>query len=346
MQRPHVDHATPTAERAVTSYPARHLYKPGVVFPPAVNDVRDAIDLHAHCSAGQQDALALAKLASESGMLGIVFKTIAAKHGGYRPAADVAAVREDLARWADGKDLRPIHCWPGYLVGTGRKEPALDAVRAQLDAGVRAVWLPVSTHANSYFKVGIRETLIDPAGNPHGHTGPLPWEQALRYGLYMLDERGRLKPFYDELIRMVVDYDVALSFGHATHQEIEVVAALIGQLGYKRAVIDHPFSPFVDLTVEMMRELAPIGIRFNFTYDELSPLLGVDPFEMHAAIEAVGVEHCTLSSDAGEALLPNSVEALRLIRAYMAAFGSSDADLAMMCTANPSEIVGLPLAVV
>ena len=160
----------------------------------------------------------------------------------------------------------------------------------------------------------------------------------------MLDEQGNLKPFYDELIRLVAGLRrVALFFGHATHPEIEVVAALLDRLDFKRGMIDHPFSPFVDLTVDMMRELATAGIRFNFTFDELSPLLGVDPFEMHAAIEAVGVEHFTLSSDAGEALLPNSVEAMRLMRAYMAAFGATEADLRMMCTVNPAEIAGLPL---
>ena len=48
-------------------------------------------------------------------------------------------------------------------------------------------------------------------------------------------------------------------------------------MGLKRAVIDHPFSPFLNLSSAIMKELAPAGILFNFTWDELSPLLGVDP---------------------------------------------------------------------
>ncbi|HVL35442.1 MAG TPA: hypothetical protein VM489_07230, partial [Burkholderiales bacterium] len=65
------NNATPTVERCVTSYPARRAFRPGVVYPPAVPGVKNAIDIHCHAHEGQQDALALAKLASESGMKGI-----------------------------------------------------------------------------------------------------------------------------------------------------------------------------------------------------------------------------------------------------------------------------------
>ena len=39
---------------------------------------------------------------------------------------------------------------------------------------------------------------------------------------------------------------------------------------------------------------------------------------MYKAIRTIGPEHCTLSSDAGEPLFPNSVESLRLLRGYLA----------------------------
>ena len=77
-------------------------------------------------------------------------------------------------------------------------------------------------------------------------------------------------------------------------------------------MIDHPFSPFLNVSPEMMKELSPVGIFFNFTWDELSPLLGVDPQIMYNTIRDVGPEHFTLSSDAGEPLFPDSVEAMRL----------------------------------
>jgi hypothetical protein len=66
---------------------------------------------------------------------------------------------------------------------------------------------------------------------------------------------------------------------------------------------------------------------------------------MYAAIRAVGVEHCTLSSDAGEPLFPHSVECMRLISGYMAAFGMSADELHTLCTVNPERLLGASLAV-
>jgi hypothetical protein len=343
MNSEHVDHATPTIERCVTSYPARRGFRPGVIYPPAIPDVQDAIDIHCHCHEGQQDALALAKLASESGMLGILFKTIGAIHGEYLPQKAISQVSDALNRWADEKQIRPIHCWAGYVLGMDNKPPTLEKLRMHLDTGVRGVWLPVFNHANTYSKVGGKKIWMDPTADPNEHTAPLSWEEALKVGHYLLDDHGKLKPFYQDVVRMVTDYDVALFFGHATHPEIRELAALADKLRFRRAVIDHPFSPFVDLTTEMMKELAAIGIHMNFTFDELSPLLGVDPKEMYSAIRAVGVEHFTLSSDAGEPLFPHSVECMRLIRGYMRAFGLNDAEIYSLCTVEPAMICGLDL---
>jgi len=142
---------------------------------------------------------------------------------------------------------------------------------------------------------------------------------------------------------MCADRGAALFFGHATHDEMYRLADEVVRVGLKRTVIDHPFSPFIDLSVEQMKELSTAGILFNFTYDELSPLLGVDPQLMYEAIRTVGVEHFTLSSDAGEPLFPDSVEAMRLVRAYMEAFGMNEDELYTLCTRNPAEVVGLDL---
>ena len=81
-------------------------------------------------------------------------------------------------------------------------------------------------------QLGGRTVWMDPNGDPKGHTPPLSWEEALKYGHYMLDERGKLKPFYADVVRMVADADVALFFGHATHREIDALAEMIDRVGY------------------------------------------------------------------------------------------------------------------
>jgi hypothetical protein len=138
---------------------------------------------------------------------------------------------------------------------------------------------------------------------------------------------------------MAADHDVALVYGHATHPEIDALTDLVVKLGFKRAVIDHPFSPFIDLSVPRMKELAAAGVYMNFTFDEISPLLGVDPQKMYAAIREIGVGQVTLSSDAGEPLFPNSVECMRLICGYMEAFGLTAEELRTVSVDNPTKLV-------
>src|SRR5581483_11958760 len=93
------DPATPTAERCVTSYPARRRFAPGVLYPPQIPGVEDSIDIHCHAHEGQQDALALAQVASEARMGGLLYKTIGGISGGeYRPGLVVRELQQKLDR--------------------------------------------------------------------------------------------------------------------------------------------------------------------------------------------------------------------------------------------------------
>jgi hypothetical protein len=334
------DNATPTLERAVLSYPARRGYKPYIQTPPRIDAVRGMIDIHCHAEYGQQDALALAKLASESGMYGILYKSIGKEDKRFAgPMEDVNALIRDLNRWAQETGIAPIKAWGGYALCRDNKPPSREKVETQVKAGVVSFWLALANHANTYSVVGGKPKRWDPNADPKAHSDPLPWEQALKYGHYALDVKGRLKPEYEEAIRMIADADRALSFGHSTHEEIYMIAELIDKLNFKRAFIDHPFSPFVNVTVEQMKQLSKIGVHFNFTYDELSPMLGVDPGKMYQAIRTVGVEHFTLSSDAGDVLFPNSVESMRQVSGYMKAFGLTQDEIETVCIRNPAFIV-------
>jgi len=331
--------STPTQVRAVTSYAARTQYKPGPLKPSEVR-LTDAIDIHCHAHEGQQDAHELVRRASRAGMKGILFKSL---YGGDQ-AATARALQDEVNRWAEGETgVRPVVCWAGFVCGRQREPLSAAAAQKAVEGGAVAVWLPVFTHANTLHTVGTYRRLVEAGGEADGWTGPLSWEDALRHGRYTLDEKGRLNDETREILRLCADRDVALFFGHATHDEMFQLAEEVDRLGIRRAVIDHPFSPFIDLTVEQMKQFASVGVLLNFTYDELSPLLGVDPQLMYDAIRAVGVEHFTLSSDAGEPLFPDSVESMRLLRAYMEAFGMSQDELRTLCVRNPARVVGLDM---
>jgi hypothetical protein len=329
--------STPTHERCVTSYAARTQYKPGVVHPPHIK-VKDAIDIHCHAHEGQQDPYDLARRASLAEMKGLLFKSIP----GDDPAKATRDVQENVNRWAEKEGVVPITCWAGYVCGRQTAPVSAKAVAEMIGQGVVAIWLPVFNHAVTLSTVGTYRRTIE-RNDANGWHGPLPWDKAIELGHYNLGDDGELKSEVKEIVRICADQDVALFFGHATHPEIYKLAEEVQKVGLKRAIIDHPFSPFLNVSSAMMKELAPVGILFNFTWDELSPLLGVDPQIMYNTIREVGVEHFTLSSDAGEPLFPDSVEAMRLVRGYMEAFGLNQDELYTVCTKNPAKVVGLDL---
>lgn len=326
--------------RYLTSYMARRQYADEIQYPPAVPGVKDAVDIHCHAHEGQQDALAVAKHASANGMAGILYKTIV---GRARPAEAVRKVQQELHRWCEGNQVEPIKTWAGWNIGSKLGDRATpEALLEQIADGVIAIWMPNNLHANTFAKVGGRQIWWDKTADPRYNTPPMSWDEALSIGAhYLLDDHGGLAEDVREMFRIIADKDVAVVFGHATHPEIEAMAEQVEKFGIKKAVVDHPFSPFVDLTLEQMKTLTGAGIYMNFTYDELSPLLGIDPAVMCKTIQALGTHYVTLSSDCGEPLFPNSVEGMRQIRAYMRAFGLTDEDVRRVSVENPAKIVGL-----
>ena len=326
----------PSLERFQKSYERRRAFRDAVQMPPDVRGVTGAVDIHCHAHEGQQDALALAKHASRASMGGLLYKTLDFRQ---QPMTRLGEIREGLQRWAEAEDLAPIDCWAGFTTDRWNGGPTRAVVEPQLQAGVRAVWMPTASHANSVYLTGGLKKWWDDAAAPREVAPPMPFEDAVAAtGMYVLKD-GRLDPEVAEIVRLCAEHDAALFFGHLTPPEQDALAEEVDRQGFRKAVVDHPFSLYVDLSVERMQQFARAGIWMNFTYDELSPLMGVDPQAMYEAIRAVGTDRCTLSSDAGEPLFPNSVEAMRLIIAYMRAFGLSDAEIEQVAVTNPRYLV-------
>jgi hypothetical protein len=328
--------------RYLSSYRARRKYREAVQEPPLVKGIEDPIDIHCHAHEGQQDPLAIARLASQAGMKGLLYKSVTG--GNRRPAASVRKLLEQLEPWCEQQGIRPIEAWAGFGTARGAGIAAPKDVRAELEDGVRCVWMPIANSATTLHKIGGWTSMWDKSAPPRVHSDPLPWDFARKVGMYTLDESGKLKPEVREIFKLVADYDVGVSFAHASHNEIYAMAEEVDRLGIRRAFVDHPFSPFVDLSFDQMKELTSAGIYMNFTYDELSPLLGVDPSRMYQAIRHIGTSKVTLSTDAGEPLFPNSIECMRLIRGYMRAFGLTEDEIREVSVTNPAKIVGLAAA--
>ena len=285
------------SRRVVRSYQARYSMGTNKA---SMYDLTDAIDVHAHARGqDEEEPMHAAQEATRAGMKAVLFKSISPG----RPWEVARRLQDDVDRWAERENLRPVKCLSAWIVGIPLKPIDFTEIKAAVEGGILGMWMPPVTSAWSIFRLGGRGVWFD---KTRGYDDPVPptaWEDARTTGIYVLDDHGRLLPAIRDTVRLCADHGVALSFGHLSPQEMDALAEEIGAIGYRRAFIDHPFSEVFEFDVPKMQRWAQAGVRFALTWDELSPLLGVDPQDMVAAIRAIGPEHFMLSSDAGIPLL-------------------------------------------
>lgn len=311
------------SERVVQAYKVRYQ-----LAAPPKDELVGAIDMHAHAKGGEEDdPLTAAQNASRAGMRAILFKSLPP---GAPPARTARGLQDEVDRWAETEGVQPVRCCPAIIVGIPPGAIDVAAIRAAVDDGIAGLWWPPVTSAWSLARLGGRGKWFDPKRSQREAVPPMAWEDARKHGMYLLDDHERLRPEVRDVIRVLADHDVAMSFGHCSPQEMEALAEEVAQLGFRRAFIDHPLSEVFELDVAAMQRVARAGIKLALTYDEISQLLGVDPQRMVDIVRAVGAEHFMLGSDVGLPILPPLVEAYRLLTATLRAYGMTDDELRLV----------------
>src|SRR5262245_16631196 len=327
--------ASMVSRRVVRSYQARYSMGANKA---SMYDLTDAIDVHAHARGqDEEEPMHAAQEATRAGMKAVLFKSISPG----RPWEVARRLQDDLDRWTEQEHLRSVKCLSAWIVGIPLKPIDFAEIKAAVEGGIHGMWMPPVTSAWSIYRLGGRGVWFDKARRYDDPVPPTAWEDALKTGIYVLDDHGRLLPAIRDTVRLCADHGVALSFGHLSPREMDALAEEIGAIGYRRAFIDHPFSEVFEFDVPKMKRWAEAGVRFALTWDELSPLLGVDPQDMVAAIRAVGPEHFMLSSDAGIPLLPQTVEAYRLLAAMLRAYGMTEVEMRQLMTGSAKEMLAL-----
>jgi len=301
-------------------------------------DLTDAIDVHAHARGGdEEEPLHAAQQASRAGMKAILYKSISPG----RPWEVARKLQDEVDRWAEKEGVRPVKCLSAWVVGIPLKPVNFTEIKEAVEGGISGMWMPPVTSAWSMFRLGGRGVWFDAKRRYDDPVAPVAWDEAKKTGVYVLDEHGKLMPAVRDTIRLCADHGVTLSFGHLSPPEMDAMADEMAAIGFRRAFIDHPFSEVFELDVPTLKRWADAGVRFALTWDELSPLLGVDTQDMVAAIRAIGPEHFMLSSDAGIPILPPTVEAYRLLAATLRAYGMTEPEMKQLMTGSAEQIVTL-----
>lgn len=159
---------------------------------------------------------------------------------------------------------------------------------------------------------------------------------------------GSLIPEVREVIALVKERGACLATAHLGAEESRAVVREAKAQGLDRVVVSHARWAMTGLSLDDLREFAGLGCLIEFECSLLMPLMYFvhgeppgDPRDLVAAMKAIGIEHCFISSDLGQLYCPSPVEGLRMFVAILLKCGLSAKEIEVMLHRNPARILGL-----
>jgi predicted metal-dependent TIM-barrel fold hydrolase len=96
-------------------------------------------------------------------------------------------------------------------------------------------------------------------------------------------------------------------------------------------------------SIEEQKAMMRPGVYFEHCFFTCMPGSDrLDPMKIVEAVQALGPEHCILSTDFGQITSPPPVEGLRMYIELMRGFGITEDEIHTMVKENPARLLGLP----
>lgn len=285
-------------------------------------------DLHIHSAPAPfvriGDSEDIARWCAEAGMAGICIKS----HFESTVSKVHHARRHIVPDFPDFKIFSAI----ALNRGVGGVNPG--AVELALEQGAKIVWLPTmdaAAHAAAFGGVGtwgLGSMTVGARieGSPRGG--------------YTVLAGGKLTPEAKEVMALAKAYDAVLGTGHIGRDEVFAVVEHAASIGHRRLVVTHPEFRVPNLGLDDLVALAKIGARFEFCAVNTFPLTRLHSIEaIRDMIFGVGVEHCIVSTDAGQLFNPRPPETLRVFVQSLHEIGVDEATIRALCIDNPRRLI-------
>jgi hypothetical protein len=157
-----------------------------------------------------------------------------------------------------------------------------------------------------------------------------------------VSKNGALLPEVKEVIALAAKHGLLLETGHSSAAEGLMIIREAKRAGVRNIVVTHAMLAPVHMTVAQMQEAAGMGAWIEFVYNALiGPNKEFEFADYAQAIRAVGVEHCILASDLGQAGNPLHPDGLVAFFAGLQSAGFEPAEIARMSQTNPSQALGM-----
>lgn len=273
----------------------------------------------------------------------------------------------------DAVDIH-IHVGPDADPNRSRRVNAYQAASQARDAGMKAIVLkshdyittPISFNVQPLFpevKVfggvsldhemgGLNPVIVELAGRINSKIIWMPTfsskcdrqKRKMEGGITILDDRGAILPVVTEILELIVKYNMTLSTGHLSTEEIFVLIDEAKRVGVKWIVVTHPLSPSFGPTasIEDQQKMIREGVFIEHCFIVTMPTSDrLSPQRIFEAIRTVGAKNCIMSTDFGQAANPTPVEGMRMFIETMMKLGITEEEIVMMARENPARVLGL-----
>jgi hypothetical protein len=268
--------------------------------------LKGAIDLHLHAGPDVRERkltyLEAAIQAKEVGMKAILIKS----HSTV--TADIASPIQPL--------VKDILVFGGIALNypLGGLNPV--ALETALKLGARQIWMPTLDASNQY-----------------------RYERK-KGGITILTRKGSLKREVMEILEIISKWDVILSNGHLSKNEIMVLVKEARKKKIQKILITHPDHHLIAMPLEVQKQLAREGVLFDRCFPT-ERTCGLNMKKMAKRIREVGVRSSILTSDFGQPGNPFPVEGLRSYINQLMKSGFSQREIDQMVKINPRNLLNL-----
>lgn len=316
--------------------------------------LQGAIDVHVHAgphltsSPRRVDPFQAAQEAKDAGMQAIVLLDVFEMTNG--------------TSWLVNKIVKDFQTFGGLILNTvyGGMNPR--AVKTALHYGDCAKYISFGAHS-TYFQAAREGRFIDGEFTPLSEIYPkFKTEELDRCIRIPVDEEPGEQ--LDEILTLIAaNPQIYMDTGHVSVEEAERLVDLQERYGYSNVIVSSSVTKIA--TIDQLQAMAAKGalIEFSFAaYTAATPIplthyyvekeyTSIDEgmsegpkggiTEVARYIDAIGPQHCVMSTDFGRYALSTPVEGLRQFIACMLDLGISEDDVHTMISVNPQRLLKL-----
>jgi len=261
------------------------------------------------------NAFELAEYAREVGM-----RAVAYKNHDYSTAP---------IAWLVRKIVPGIDVFGGVVLNypVGGLNPTVIDLLMRYDGLGKIVWLPTKDAAADQQKSAINRR--KEFGHPEGIS---------------IIKNGALVPEMEKILDLIAEHNLVLCTSHIGLEEKKVLVEETKRRGLKKVVITHPEGIMSDEPdgLEILKKFVDNGAYLEFCGGSVPMRSPAWPTEKYVEIiDAVGPEHCIMTTDRGQIYLPSPVDSYRCFISQLQQLGVEDDVIYTMAKEVPAKLLDL-----